>query len=78
MPLEVKKQEKETPQSLSRRFSRKMKMSGILLGARKKRFHEREKSEQMKKRSALRRNDLKKEYEKIEKMCKPVQKKWKR
>lgn len=71
MPLEVKKLERETSQSLVRRFSRRMKQSGILLSARKTRFHEKKKSEQMKKKSALRREQLRKEYELAEKMGKP-------
>lgn len=78
MVIEAKKKEKETSQSLSRRFSRKIKMSGILIRARKGRFAKREKSKQMKKRSALRREELKKEYERMEKMEKPGKKKWRR
>lgn len=68
MALEVKRQNRETTQSLVRRFSRKMQQSGILLRARKIRYKEREKSEQMRKRSALRREQLRKEYERLEKM----------
>lgn len=74
MPLKIKKQEKETSQSLVRRFSRRMKQSGILISARKARFFEKEKSPQMKKRSALRKEELRKEYEKLEKMGKLVKK----
>ena len=70
MPLEIKKQDRETSQSLVRRFSRRMKQSGILLSARKSRFFEKEKSKQMKKRSALRKEELRKEYEKMEKLGK--------
>jgi len=72
MPLEIKKQERETSQNLVRRFSRRIKQSGILLNARKFRFFEKKKSNQMKKRSALRREQLKKEYELAEKMGKPL------
>jgi len=68
MPLEIKKQDRETSQGLVRRFSRRMKQSGILLSARKIRFFERKKSRQMKKRSALRKEELRKEYEKMEKL----------
>jgi len=70
MALEIKKEGRETSQSLVRRFSRRMKQSGILLRARKMRFRGKTKSRQMKKRSALRREELKKEYEKMEKMGK--------
>lgn len=68
--LEIKKEERESSQSLVRRFSRKMKQSGILLRARKIRFRGKEKSHQMKKRSALRKEQLRQEYEKMEKMGK--------
>jgi len=70
MALEVKKQEKETSQSLIRRFTRSIQRSGILLRARKIRFRGREKSRQMKKRAALRRTEIKKEYEKLKKLGK--------
>ena len=70
MPLEAKKQERETSQNLVRRFGKKMKNSGILLNARKERFQKRKKSQQMKKRAALRREELRKEYEKKERMGK--------
>ncbi len=70
MPLEIKKEGRETSQNLVRRFSRRIKQSGILRRARKSRFWEKEKSPQMKKRSALRREQLKVEYEKLEKLGK--------
>jgi len=70
MALEIKKEERETSQSLVRRFSRRMKQSGILLRARRNRFKKKAKSPQMKKKSALRREQLRKEYEKLEKMGK--------
>jgi ribosomal protein S21 len=70
MALEVKKQKKETSQDLIRRFTKALQQSGILLRARKVRFREREKSEQMKKRAALRREEKKREYERLEKLGK--------
>lgn len=70
MPLEAKKQDRENSQSLVRRFSTKMKKSGILISARKNRFFGKPKSKQMKKRSALRREVLRKEYKKKEKLGK--------
>ena len=70
MPLEVKKEEKETSQSLVRRFSKRIKQSGILIRARNIRFREKKKSRQMRMRSALRREQMRKEYEKLEKMGK--------
>lgn len=68
--IEVKKQEKETTQSLIRRFTKRVQQSGVLIQARKIRFKKRRKSEQMKKRAALRREELKKEYEKLKKLGK--------
>jgi len=76
MALEIKKEERETSQSLVRRFSKRIKQSGILLRARKIRFRKRAKSPQMKKRSAIRREQLKKEYERLEKLGK-INEKWK-
>jgi len=70
MALEVKKSERETPQGLIRRFTKRVQQSGILLRARKSRFHRRSKSKQMKKRTALRREKLKAEYEKLKKLGK--------
>ena len=70
MGIEIKKQERETSQALIYRFSRSVKKSGILLRARKTRFRQRQKSRQMKKRAALRREELKKEYEKLRKLGK--------
>ena len=70
MVLEIKKQERETSQSLARRFGRRMQQSGILLRARKTRFRSRPKSRQAKKRAALRREELRKEYAKLKKLGK--------
>lgn len=70
MGIEIKKQERETSQALIYRFSRSVKKSGLLLRARKTRFRQRQKSRQMKKRAALRREELKKEYEKLRKLGK--------
>lgn len=67
MNLKIEKQPKETSQSLIRRFSKRIKRSGILLQARKIRYKKRDKSGQMKKRAALRRVELKQKYEELEK-----------
>jgi ribosomal protein S21 len=68
MVLEIKKRERETSQSLIRRFTRSLQQSGILVRARKTRFRKREKSRQMKKRAALRREEKRKEYERLKKL----------
>jgi len=70
MILEVKKEERETAQSLIRRFTKRVQKSGILLKARESRFYQRSKSRQMKKKEALRRERLKQEYKKLEKLGK--------
>ena len=68
MALEIKKTNKETSQSLVRRLSRRIKQSGILVQARKNRFYKRKKSSQTEKRAALRREQLKEEYRKLDKL----------
>ena len=68
MILEVKKQNKESSQSLIRRFYRRVQKSGILHRARKNRFRNRKKSEQMKKRTALRKEEMRRKYEKLKKL----------
>lgn len=70
MPLEIKKRPRETSLALVHRFTKCLQQSGILLRARKTRFREREKSQQMKKRAAIRRNEKKKEYQKLKKLGK--------
>ena len=70
MPLEIKKEERESSQSLIFRFTKAIKQSGILLRARKIRFKRKEKSRDMKKKEALRRGEMKKEYERLKKMGK--------
>lgn len=72
MPLEVKKQGKESSQSLVRRFAQKIRKSGILLEVRKRQFKSRKKSRQLGKRSALRREEKKQEYEKLKKSGKII------
>ena len=67
MGIEIKKQNRETTQALIRRFTKAIRESRILVRARKIRFKGRKKSNQMKKRAALRREELKKEYEKLRK-----------
>ena len=75
MALEIKRQGRETSQALVRRFSQRVQRSGILLRARRRRFKARTKSEGARKKQALRREELKKEYVKLEKLGKlPVRK----
>lgn len=71
MALEVKKKEKETSQNLAHRFTKTVRQSGILLQIRSGQFRKRAKSALAKKRSALRRVELKIEKIKAEKLAKP-------
>ncbi len=70
MPLEVKKRNQETVQSLVYRFQKAIRESGILVQARKIRFRERKKSEEMKKRAVIRKEEKKREYDKLKKLGK--------
>ncbi|MFH1671673.1 MAG: 30S ribosomal protein S21 [Candidatus Portnoybacteria bacterium] len=68
MTIEVKKKQGETTRSLLRRFTRRIQQSGVLIRARKARFLEKEKSKREKRISALRRERIGKEKEKLRKM----------
>lgn len=68
--LEVKKQPTESSQSLLRRFTKGIQRSGVLFKVRKNQFMKRPKSDQAKKKAALRREELKIEYEKLRKLGK--------
>jgi len=70
MAIEVQKKDRENVQSLMRRFSKKVKRSGILIWARRKLFHQREKSRGTQRDAALRREKLSKEYDRDFKMSK--------
>lgn len=70
MALEIKRKEKESVQSLISRFSKAMQQSGILIRAREKMFKDRARSENLKREAALRREELKKVYEKLKKLGK--------
>lgn len=71
MVLEVKKKERENSQSLVHRFTKVVRQSGILLQVRSKQFRKRAKSVLAKKRSALRRVELRKQKIIQEKLSKP-------
>jgi len=71
MALEVKRKDKETSQSLAHRFTKVVRQSGVLLQIRGNRFHKRAKSNLAKKRSALRREELRGERRKADKLAKP-------
>lgn len=66
--FEIKKQERETNLSLVRRFTKRVKESGILRSAKKSMFMARKQSPAKQKSSALRRIVKQKEYEKLFKL----------
>ncbi len=71
MTLQVRKKERETSQNLVHRFTKVVRQSGVLLEIRGKQFHKRPKSALAKKRSALRRVELRAERRRLEKLSKP-------
>lgn len=62
--VEVKRKDGETPESLLRRFSKKVQQSGVLIRAKKNRFYERPKNRRAIKEDAIRRKAIrdKKDY----------------
>ncbi|OGF20783.1 hypothetical protein A2316_04240 [Candidatus Falkowbacteria bacterium RIFOXYB2_FULL_38_15] len=70
MGQEVKRKKGETFESMMRRFSRRVQQSGKLLQAKKIRFYEPEKSRNLQRVSALRREDIKKKREYLKKVGK--------
>jgi len=68
--IEVRKKEKETSESLIRRFSRRVQQSGILPYARKSRFRKDEKSKREKRNEALYKIKIRKEIDKLKKLGK--------
>jgi len=68
MALSVRKQNKENSLVLIRKFTDKVRKSGLVIWTRKKNYHKRPKSDQMQKESALRRVESTKKYEKLIKM----------
>ncbi len=73
MALKVTKKERETSQNLAHRFTKTVRQSGVLLELRKKQFHKRAKSALAKKRSAIRRVEVKAQKIKEAKLAKPKQ-----
>lgn len=71
MAIQVDKKEKETSQNLAHRFTKIVRQSGLLLQLRKGQYHKRTKSALAKKRSALRRVELREEKRKADKLAKP-------
>lgn len=66
--IKVHKNEKESSQQVIRRFSKIIKKSGILRKVRENQYYHRPKSEQLQKKSALKKAELREEYRKLKKM----------
>ncbi|OGZ66045.1 MAG: hypothetical protein A3D34_02590 [Candidatus Staskawiczbacteria bacterium RIFCSPHIGHO2_02_FULL_33_16] len=71
MPLEVQKKERESSQNLVHRFTKVVRQSGILLQVRSKQFRKKAKSVLAKKKSALRKVELRAKKRIAEKLEKP-------
>lgn len=70
MAIEVKKRERESVQSLLKRFSRRVQQSGILIRTRRARFYISPLTKRQKRLGALRRLENQKEREKLYKLGK--------
>ncbi|MFH1175402.1 MAG: hypothetical protein V1698_01630 [bacterium] len=68
--VEVRKREKESNESLLRRFSRKVQQSGLLLKARRIRFREQVKSKSRLREDAIRRSEMQKQRDYLKKIGK--------
>jgi ribosomal protein S21 len=68
--IEVRKKEKETSESLIRRFSRRVQQSGVLVHARKSRFLKDKKNKREKRVEALYKIKIRKEIDKLKKLGK--------
>lgn len=68
--IEVKRKDRETSESLIRRFSRRVQQSGVLVKARKTRFRVDEKSKIEIRQGAMYRAQVKKVVDRLKKMGK--------
>lgn len=68
--IDVKRKRGESFEAMLRRFSRRVQLSGTMRQARKIRFHDEGKSKTAVRKSALRRLELQKQYDKLKKMGK--------
>lgn len=68
--IEVKKKERESSESLIRRFSRRVQQSGVLVQARRSRFRREEKSKRQVRQGAMYKAKVKKIVDHLKKMGK--------
>jgi len=66
--MEVKRRPKETVSMMMRRFSQKVRESGILRDAKKSRFKEKEPSKNIRRKEAIERTKRRKEKMRLKKM----------
>jgi ribosomal protein S21 len=70
MTFAIQRQDRDSNQALIRRFTKRLKASGILIKVRKSTFYGRAKSPQMKKKAALRKIEKRQEYDALVKLGK--------
>lgn len=68
--IEVKKKDRESSESLIRRFSRKVQQSGVLVNARKSRFRTEDKTKRELRQGAMYKIKVRKVVDKLKKMGK--------
>jgi len=68
--IEVKKKDRETTESLIRRFGRRVQQSGVLVHARKTRFRREEKSKREVRQGAMYKAKVRKVVDRLKKMGK--------
>ena len=68
--IQVRKKERETAESLIRRFSRRIQQSGVLRRARKTRFHQPEQSREKRREEALYKVKIRKVIGRLKKLGK--------
>lgn len=66
----IEKKERENPRQLVSRFIRSLRKSGVVFRAKEARYNKRSLSRSLKKKAALRREEIKKKYEQLEKLGK--------
>lgn len=68
--IEVKKKDRESSESLIRRFSRRVQQSGVLVQARRARFRKEEKTRRQMREGAMYKEKVKKVVDRLKKMGK--------
>lgn len=63
--VDVKRKPKESISMMMRRFSQRVRESGVLVNAKKSRFQEKKKSKNVRRREALEKNRRRKERQKL-------------